>query len=81
MAAAVAPEPLSVTGPVPEHLQKTVDKTLEKIAERAPLARPEQFALEAIIIPDKRPAIEIRDGATSPSSIRSGCTLATARRT
>ena len=39
-------------------------ETIEKIGNRAPLAPIEQFALEAIIIPDKRPAIDVRENAT-----------------
>ena len=34
----------------------------QKIASNQDLTPPEQFALEAIIIPDKRPAIDIVDG-------------------
>lgn len=56
---ASAVDPLKLSGPVPERLEKTVATTIEKIGNRAPLERAEQFALEAIIIPDKRPAIDV----------------------
>jgi endonuclease G len=39
-----------------------VEKTVEKVAKDEPLEPIESFALEAIIIPDKRPAIDIING-------------------
>jgi len=44
----------------PEH--NLVRSTLDKVAAGRELSPPEQFALEAIIIPDQRPAIDIVDG-------------------
>ena len=64
LGAAPAVDTLQVSGPVPERLVATVAQTIEKIGNRAPLAPIEQFALEAIIIPDKRPAIDVRENAT-----------------
>lgn len=59
-----AADPLQVAGPVPEHLEEVVASTVEKIGNQDALAPIEQFALEAIIIPDKRPAIDVRKDAT-----------------
>jgi hypothetical protein len=44
-----------------EH-RSVVGSTLQKLEIGGELSSHEQFALEAIIIPDKRPAIDIRDG-------------------
>ncbi|HEX6903316.1 MAG TPA: DNA/RNA non-specific endonuclease [Thermoanaerobaculia bacterium] len=46
--------------PAPE--RKLVRNTLEKLASNRELTPPEEFALEAIIIPDKRPAIDVVNG-------------------
>ncbi len=53
---------LRPTGPVPERHAPVVAAAVEKIGNAAPLTAPEQFALEAIIIPDKRPAIDVLAG-------------------
>jgi endonuclease G len=55
-------EALMPTAAAPERLRPHVESAAEKMARGEPLAPPEQFALEAIIIPDKRPAIDIKDG-------------------
>ncbi|HEY0086246.1 MAG TPA: DNA/RNA non-specific endonuclease [Allosphingosinicella sp.] len=60
-----APDPAEAIlpqGPVPEEHQSAVERTAGKIAEDRPLDRHEDFILEAIIIPDKRPAVTIRGG-------------------
>jgi V8-like Glu-specific endopeptidase len=60
-----APNPVEAvlpTGPVPEPLRSPVMRTAEKIVEGAPLTPEEDFILEAIIIPDKRPAIDVVGG-------------------
>jgi len=48
--------------PLPSGLKDVVASTAEKIVSGAPLERHERFALEAIIIPDKRPAVNIVNG-------------------
>ena len=52
-------ETIRPAGPVPGHLQDAVDGAVEKIARGGPLSAEEQFVTEAIIIPDRRPAIDI----------------------
>jgi DNA/RNA endonuclease G (NUC1) len=49
-------------GPVPAGFDDAVASTAEKVVSGAPLERHERFALEAIIIPDKRPAVNIENG-------------------
>ncbi|HEU4809065.1 MAG TPA: serine protease, partial [Sphingomicrobium sp.] len=49
-------------GAVRPEMQNLVEKTAEKIIAREQLNPPEQFALEAIIIPDKRPPVPIANG-------------------
>jgi DNA/RNA endonuclease G (NUC1) len=39
-----------------------VERTVEKLVEKSPLTAQEAWALEAIIIPDKRPAIDVVGG-------------------
>lgn len=46
---------------VPQEVQNLVEKTAEKIIAREKLNAPELFALEAIIIPDKRPPVLIEN--------------------
>jgi endonuclease G len=54
------PDPLlSVAQPIPEQLHEAAGKAVEKTRTNQPLNPNEQFALEAIIIPDKRPAVRI----------------------
>lgn len=55
-------EALLPTVDYPEPLKPDVESAAEKLAFGDALTPPEQFALEAIIIPDKRPAIDIEDG-------------------
>jgi endonuclease G len=57
-----APEMLAPSVPAPDALQPVVDRTLAKIAENRALDSHESFALEAIIIPDKRPVIDVLSG-------------------
>lgn len=52
-------ETIRPVGTVPSHLQDAVDGAVEKIARGRPLSSDEQFATEAIIIPDRRPAVDI----------------------
>lgn len=52
-------ESIRPVGPVPDHLRDAVDAAVEKIARARPLSGEEQFATEAIIIPDRRPAVDI----------------------
>jgi endonuclease G len=47
---------------LPDKHRKTAKRALEKVAADRDLDSDEQFVLEAIIIPDKRPAIDIVDG-------------------
>ncbi len=47
---------------LPPNVEKITRSAVEKLALDRELDRDEQFALEAIIIPDKRPAIDIVDG-------------------
>jgi endonuclease G, mitochondrial len=49
-------------GPVPDELKGPTEQAAKKITTGAPLDPDEQFALEAIIIPDKRPAVDIVKG-------------------
>lgn len=55
-------EALMPTDAPPEHLREDVERAVDKMARGEALAPPENFALEAIIIPDKRPAINIEKG-------------------
>ncbi|PND27624.1 serine protease [Sinorhizobium sp. M4_45] len=55
-------ESTSVEGGPPAVRQETVRSATEKLAQGAELNPEELFATEAIIIPDKRPAIDIQDG-------------------
>jgi endonuclease G, mitochondrial len=55
-------EALMPTAEAPERLRPDVESAAEKVARGEELAEHEQFALEAIIIPDKRPAIDIKNG-------------------
>lgn len=55
-------EALMPTADYPERLRPDVESAVEKVARGEELEPPEQFALEAIIIPDKRPAIDIQNG-------------------
>ncbi len=49
---------------VPPRFEPIVERTLEKISRQEALDSQEAFALEAIIIPDKRPAIDVRKDGT-----------------
>jgi hypothetical protein len=53
---------LMPVGRVPEQHKFATESAVAKLATGAELTGPEQFALEAIIIPDKRPAIDIVNG-------------------
>lgn len=53
---------LELSAPAPEQLEQAVHRAVDKTRNNVPLDDTEQFALEAIIIPDKRPAIRIRAG-------------------
>jgi DNA/RNA endonuclease G (NUC1)/V8-like Glu-specific endopeptidase len=55
-------EKVVASGPVPPKVEKVARSAVEKLALDRELDREEQFALEAIIIPDKRPAVDIIDG-------------------
>jgi len=55
-------ESLLPQGPVPEEHRSAVESAAERVAADEPLSAREEFALEAIIIPDKRPAVTIREG-------------------
>jgi endonuclease G, mitochondrial len=55
-------ESLAERARLPTENRETVRRTLQKVASNAKLSAPEQFALEAIIIPDRRPAIDIVGG-------------------
>lgn len=60
-----APNPVEAVlpaAPVPEPLRSPVMRTAEKVVAGAPLTPEEDFILEAIIIPDKRPAIDVIGG-------------------
>ncbi|TCR60562.1 DNA/RNA non-specific endonuclease [Bosea sp. BK604] len=46
----------------PESLRADTEETLRRLRHREPLDQQHRFALEAIIIPDRRPPILIRDG-------------------
>src|SRR5262245_60445203 len=46
----------------PGHLEQAARRAVDKTRNNAPRDAAEQFALEAIIIPDQRPAIRIRSG-------------------
>lgn len=61
-AVAVEPGNLIPASVVDTPHQELVERTAEKVAQRQPLDASESFALEAIIIPDKRPAIDIASG-------------------
>jgi endonuclease G, mitochondrial len=52
---------LELARPIPDQLQEAVHDAVAKARGNVPLNPPEQFALEAIIIPDKRPAVRILD--------------------
>lgn len=51
-----------VSTPVPAEHQRATESAAAKVMTGEALSPREQFALEAIIIPDKRPAIDIVDG-------------------
>jgi endonuclease G len=55
-------ESMAEANELPTAEQRLVRGTIEKLATNRELSPPEQFALEAIIIPDKRPAIDIVNG-------------------
>jgi endonuclease G len=56
------PDALKVDTPLDEREIELVDRTVNKIADRRPLDPAELFALEAIIIPDKRPVLDVLAG-------------------
>jgi Trypsin-like peptidase domain len=61
-AAESAIESLLPAGPIPDQFKGATEQAAKKISTGDPLNPHEQFALEAIIIPDKRPAVDIIDG-------------------
>src|SRR5882724_3554151 len=58
---AMARETLA-SGSIPRSWQVHAEAAATKVAEGKPLNEAESFALEAIIIPDKRPAVLIQGG-------------------
>ncbi|ESQ92604.1 DNA/RNA non-specific endonuclease [Asticcacaulis benevestitus] len=64
LSASGAETEIAPAGYVPDDLKPLVQKTVEKIAARRPLEAAETFALEAIIIPDKRPVLDVLAGNT-----------------
>ncbi len=59
---ASAAESLIPARPLPSEHQQATENAAKKLATREEMTPPERFALEAIIIPDKRPAIDIVNG-------------------
>jgi endonuclease G len=57
-----AVEAILPSGPFPPGLTDSVHRAAEKFVGGQPLDEIENFALEAIIIPDKRPAVDIEQG-------------------
>src|SRR5207247_4883007 len=57
-----AMESLLPAGPIPDQFKGATEDAAKKISTGDPLDPHEQFALEAIIIPDKRPAVDIVHG-------------------
>lgn len=55
-------ESMAESAQLPSPERQVVRSTLEKLASNEELSPPEQFALEAIIIPDQRPAIDVVGG-------------------
>ena len=55
-------EGLRVSDTLDAEERTLVDRTIDKIASGRSLEAHEQFALEAIIIPDQRPVIDVREG-------------------
>jgi endonuclease G len=55
-------ESMAETAELPSPERTVVRTTLEKLATGRELSPGEEFALEAIIIPDKRPAVDVIDG-------------------
>jgi endonuclease G len=55
-------EALYPKAPVPEEMRPLVERTVGKIVERQVLDADESFALEALIIPDKRPVLDVLAG-------------------
>jgi hypothetical protein len=55
-------ESLRLSQPVPSEHQRAAESATRKLAAGEELTPPEQFALEAIIIPDKRPVVDIVNG-------------------
>jgi endonuclease G, mitochondrial len=53
---------LELARPPPDHLKDAAARAVDKTRNNVPLDGAEQFALEAIIIPDKRPAVRIQGG-------------------
>jgi endonuclease G len=58
---AVSEATVSAKGLAPETVERS-QSALEKLRQNRDLSSEEQFTLEAIVIPDKRPAIDIIDG-------------------
>jgi hypothetical protein len=57
-----AMESLLPARPIPDQFKGATEQAAKKISTGDPLDPHEQFALEAIIIPDKRPAVDIING-------------------
>lgn len=55
-------ESLMPARPIPDQFKGATEQAAKKISTGTPLDPHEQFALEAIIIPDKRPAVDIVNG-------------------
>ncbi|MEP7008125.1 MAG: DNA/RNA non-specific endonuclease [Sphingomonas bacterium] len=55
-------EGLNVSDTLDAEERTLVDRTIDKIASGRSLEAHEQFALEAIIIPDQRPVLDVREG-------------------
>jgi endonuclease G len=59
----VSPATAKAKGLAPEAVERS-QSAVEKLREDRDLTADEQFALEAIVIPDKRPAIDVIDGTS-----------------
>jgi len=57
-----AAEAIMPTTKIPDEQKPLVERTAAKIANQDPLDEDEGFALEAIIIPDKRPVLNVTEG-------------------
>lgn len=60
--ATVSAESLMPQGPMPDKARSLVERTVQKIADGRELEAAESYALEAIIIPDKRPVLDVLQG-------------------